>query len=666
MKLDVRFLQLPILFDAARLAEEVAAVPAEAWRPHPQGFAGNDALSLITTNGDPASDARAGPMAPTPYLLACPYLLQVLSVLGATWGRSRLMRLSGDSEVSPHVDTDYYWRDHMRVHVPIVTQPTVRFLCGDEEVNMAAGECWVFDTWSLHSVYNDATRARIHLVADTVGGEGLLKLMENGRAAGQPRTDWSPRLEAPRPDSPVAVAYESRNVPDVMTPWELRDHIAFLMSEVEAGRPETAPIGQTLNRLRVGWHALWAQHGNDPVARPAYADLLDRTWRQLQGQGVDSLPLLNRMSLGKCLQPLIFHTALAGAAAGMDAESRAAPVGVSGAPTRTAPPPLAPPGAQRGQTLFASRFSPARVGGVITPSALVPRPALPPRAGATAPAEGEGLDPVFDRPIFIVSSPRSGSTLLFETLTNVPGLMTIGGEAHGLMESIPALGPASRGWESNRLTAADAVPPIVQPLRGAFRQALRDRAGARPTTTRVRMLEKTPKNALRIAFLAKAFPEARFVYLHRDPRPTLASMIEAWSTGRFQTYPHLPGWTGLPWSLLLIPGWRDLIGAPLNQIVARQWATTTRLMLDDLADLPRDRWRAISYETFIAAPQRQISNLCAALDLGWDKALGDSLPLARHTVSPPRADKWRAHADAIEAVLPGLAAEEARARSFLS
>ena len=139
MKLRVRFLQLPILFDAERLAQEVLAIPESAWRPHPKNFAGNDALPLITTDGDPASDARAGPMAPTSHLLACPYLMQVLGTLGATWGRARLMRLSGDAEVTAHVDTDYYWRDRMRVHVPIVTQPTVRFLCGGEEVNMKAG-----------------------------------------------------------------------------------------------------------------------------------------------------------------------------------------------------------------------------------------------------------------------------------------------------------------------------------------------------------------------------------------------------------------------------------------------------------------------------------------------------------------------------------------------
>ena len=35
-------------------------------------------------------------------------------------------------------------------------------------------------------------------------------------------------------------------------------------------------------------------------------------------------------------------------------------------------------------------------------------------------------DPVFDRPIFIVSAPRSGSTLLFEVLSKVRDIYTIG------------------------------------------------------------------------------------------------------------------------------------------------------------------------------------------------------------------------------------------------
>lgn len=44
----------------------------------------------------------------------------------------------------------------MRVHVPILTQPTERFTSGDATINMAEGERWIFDTWRMHHVLNDA------------------------------------------------------------------------------------------------------------------------------------------------------------------------------------------------------------------------------------------------------------------------------------------------------------------------------------------------------------------------------------------------------------------------------------------------------------------------------------------------------------------------------
>ena len=619
MKLRMRFLQLPIQFDAERLAAEVAAIPESAWRAHPQKFPGNDALALITTDGDPDSDARAGAMGPTPHLLACPYLMQVMERLGATWGRARLMRLSGDAEVTAHVDTDYYWRDHMRVHVPIVTQPTVRFFCGTEEVNMAAGECWIFDTWSLHRVHNDATRARIHLVADTVGGEGFLDLMEKGRAPGEAKAGWSPTLSPPREGPPPTLAYESRNVPEVMTPWELRDHLGFLLSEAAPGDPKVAAIGQALNRLRVGWHALWARSGDDPSARTEYAAILSEGWTRIEALGVNSVALRNQMSLGLCLRALIFNSALGGEG-GMDGDRRSAP----------------------------------------TPLKVEPPAALRQTASARS-----GRDPVFDRPIFIVSSPRSGSSLLFETLAKAPGLFTIGGESHGLMESIPPLTPDAQGWASNRVTAKDVPLEAVALLRERFASALKDRNGRPPATLPARMLEKTPKNALRIPFLVAAFPEARFIYLYRDPRPTLASMMEAWRSGKFRTY-QPPGWSGPDWSLLLTPGWRNLAGAPLNRIVASQWAETTRVLLDDLQALPKDRWTAIDYLDFIAGPQDMAIRLCGLLDLTWDDVLDANLPLAKNTLTPPSGQKWRVHADDVEAVWSMVADQASRARAVVS
>jgi hypothetical protein len=168
------------------------------------------------------------------------------------------------------------------------------------------------------------------------------------------------------------------------------------------------------------------------------------------------------------------------------------------------------------------------------------------------------------------------------------------------------------------------------------------------------MMDKTPKNALRVSFLAKAFPEAQFVFLHRDPRQVLSSMIEAWQSGRFVTYPGLPDWPGTPWSLVLVPGWRELKGRPLAEIVAAQWARTMTILLDDLEALPPERVNRVDYDALRQAPQSTLVKLCDALGLGWDRNAGSELPLSWSTVTPPDPDKWQRHAAEIAAIWPDV------------
>ena len=42
-----------------------------------------------------------------------------------------------------------------------------------------------------------------------------------------------------------------------------------------------------------------------------------------------------------------------------------------------------------------------------------------------------------------------------------------------------------------------------------------------------------------------------------------------------------------------------------------------------------------------------ITELCEKLELGWDREIGDALPLSPSVVSPPRPDKWRRNAEAM-------------------
>lgn len=274
--------------------------------------------------------------------------------------------------------------------------------------------------------------------------------------------------------------------------------------------------------------------------------------------------------------------------------------------------------------------------------------------------------PALVQPLIIVSAPRAGSTLLFETLAHFPGLWTIGEESHEIIEGIPELHPAIRGYVSNRLIAADATPTVISTLHDRFARQLRDRNGRNlidlPTAERptaLRMLEKTPKNALRIPFLHALFPDARFLFLYREPAANISSMVEGWQSGRFIAYRSLPGWSRGPWSFLLPPGWETLPEKSVAEIAAYQWQVANATMLADLAALPATDWLLVHYEELVRAPKLIVQQIAQFAELAWDAKvahhLAQPLPVSRVTLSAPSEEKWRQHAPQIAPLLPGLA-----------
>jgi len=275
----------------------------------------------------------------------------------------------------------------------------------------------------------------------------------------------------------------------------------------------------------------------------------------------------------------------------------------------------------------------------------------------------ELLLPEFDRPIFIISAPRAGSTLLFETLSQFPDLWTVGRESHDLMEAIPELHPAASNFSSNRLTEADALPHIGPALRDRFVRELRDRSGTaylnlpvKQRPQKIRFLEKTPKNALRVPFLKAIFPDALFIFLYREPRANISSMIEGWRSPRFISYRKLPGWSKKNWSFLLIPEWSSLQNSSIAEIAARQWQTTNSYIWDDLQSLPSSSWCMIKYQNLIEEPEKVIREINEFAGLSWDQKieerLSQSLPISAVTLSPPSPDKWRRNEKDILEVLP--------------
>lgn len=278
------------------------------------------------------------------------------------------------------------------------------------------------------------------------------------------------------------------------------------------------------------------------------------------------------------------------------------------------------------------------------------------------------FEALFDRPLIILSAPRSGSTLLFETLAEAPEFWTVGGESHQFIEGLKPLHPVAGRVGSNRLTERHASPEIIDALRQRFARFLQDRDERKfidnPGIPSLRFLEKTPKNALRQPFLEKVFPGAMYVFLYREPRGNISSMMEAWRKGNWVTYPRLPGWYGLPWSLLLPPGWEELNAAPLEQVCAFQWNTTNRIILDDLENLSPERWTACDYQSLVDDAPATIGRICGFAGVSVDDhlaaRLAEKLPLSRYTQTPPDAEKWRKNESEILSILPSV--EETRLR----
>jgi len=621
MKLGRHFYRLPVRFDVERLRAEVEALPADAWSRHPSEYEGNSAARLITVGGA-QNDRVAGAMQPTPALLACPYLQQALASFNTVWSRSRLMRIEGGGAVPTHSDMNHHWFYRVRVHIPVVTLPEVRFHCADQSVHMAAGEAWIFDNWRRHSVENPARAARIHLVADTAGTAAFWRLVSQGQSEGFAQPNPRAQLVAFDPAAKPALLLERFNMAPLMSPAEV-ELLAFdLLADLAPAdeRPESrVAVGQFVSLVIDfchDWRSLWSLHGDTPAAQGPCEQLVAATRRTL-GQ----LPQVRVASTGYNAQAVL-NARLLGQLFG-GAPSEAAEFNVT-----TAAMPIRGPGTR------------------------APRAA---RSGAL---------PAIERPIIVLSAPRAGSTLLFETLAQAAGVHTIGGESHRLIEGIDALQPGHGAVSSNRLTASDATASIVAELRRRFAARMRDRDGQPPAAGDcARLLEKTPKNALRVPFLLEVFPDAVFVFLHREPRANLSSMMQAWRAQGWVTYRRLPGWTG-QWSLLLPPGYEQLRDRPLEEVVAFQWRAANETILDDLEQLPRERWVAARYEDLVRDPRGEIAKLLDFAGLSMDPRLEEylsrPLPLSRHTQTRPNPDKWRQNEAEIERVMPSLATVKAR------
>ena len=626
MRLSSEFIRLPLNVDVQQLLREANQFSEYDWGYHPLGYHGNTALSLVSSGGD-SSNSTSGAMLPTANLDRAPYIQQVMHSLGTVIGRSRLMRLAPNSLVPAHSDTDYAWRKRVRIHIPIITDPRIIFssigINGEPDVNvhMAAGEAWIFDNWREHTVVNPTDVRRIHLVIDTHGTPEFWAMVNTGWSPKNDDGDFLSRIRAIEfePAFDPKISFDETPRQAVSSADEIDSMIGEFMLEISHLQTKSPSRYHEILAACTEFCQHWRAHGllypNRLENIPQYQPLSGRLKASLKPKLLNVALQSNRAPAFSVIANWLDYTTDNNA---FLSEQKAA---------------LNRSGLKHDAPKHAYDVSP--IGKLHSMKA-----------------------PRYHAPVFIVSAPRAGSTLLFETLKTNKLFWTFGDEVSNDIESIAALNPKAKSYESNALEAKDATPAVIDELLTRLASKLRNSSGisfnelsSTLPSADVRLIEKTLKNALRIPFLKKVFPEAKFILMYRDAKANIASLIDAWDSGRFVNYSDLPGQQpSQPWSMPLTHGWQEALTKPTAETAVRQWSRIVEKMRLDLEPLKNDTL-ALSYESLLADPSASLRRVCQFCDVPFGPKMqhfeASGFPHSKFVLSEPADTKWLRHESAL-------------------
>lgn len=197
-----------------------------------------------------------------------------------------------------------------------------------------------------------------------------------------------------------------------------------------------------------------------------------------------------------------------------------------------------------------------------------------------------------DVPVFVVSLPRSGSTLLEQMLGSHPEI-----EPAGELPYIPAILRSAMELATRRgqITVPQLVTAMSEQQAAGLGQEYLRRAKWHRRTDRRYFVDKLPHNWSNILFIRKILPQARFIDIRRPALDCcFSNFTQSFSSAHASSF--------------------------VLEDIARSYVDYTRMM-GHLSSVAPGWVHHIAYDRLIDDPETELKAALAYLDLSWDPSV---------------------------------------------
>lgn len=255
------------------------------------------------------------------------------------------------------------------------------------------------------------------------------------------------------------------------------------------------------------------------------------------------------------------------------------------------------------------------------------------------------------KPIILIGSPRSGTTLIGDILNQHPSIAYWIEPKYIWKYKKPILFNDIRGKD-------EADNDVKNYIRSKFSQYL-------IRQNKSRFLEKTPSNCFRIPFINEIFNDAIFINIIRDGRDAILSSYIKWTTKhdktaykRRLTYNEIPlidfpfYFVNFIKQLLLqeikpnyvkqwgpmTPKIREYAKNSILEACAIQWKLCTEISINHLNDINPSRVYNFKYEDFLINPEKILNDIHKHCELDPS---GEVYEYANSIIRPQNTKKWQ-------------------------